>query len=456
MIKGLNKMPSSAVEKRKQALINVAYFALILGLFYLFMNYAFWLLFPFILAFFVAALIQRPTNFIVRKTPLRKGIVSAVFVILIVIVAGFIISLIGIKLVNELREFLSFVGAKLNAIPNILALVEEKLIRFVSFLPKSLEETVTNSIKEFMDSITKTAPESTAALANGAANIIANTVPESTTAIAGAIPESTTAIANAADVAREDMTVSLGGLLSKFNFSMLSAPASGVWSTAKQIPTVIISIVVGIVACCFMTADYDRISNFIKRQFPMEKRVALSTTKGLFYSTMGKLFKSYLTIIAITAIEVIIGLNVLRLIGVYQSEYIFSIAITVALVDIIPIMGTGTILVPWALYCFLAGNIGQGIGIAVMYAVITVIRQVIEPKLVAANLGLPPIVTIIGMFIGLQLFGFIGLFIVPLVIIMLKLLNDQGIVHIWKIKDTAAEPPAESKKTTPESEKTPG
>ncbi|MCL2509143.1 MAG: AI-2E family transporter [Oscillospiraceae bacterium] len=411
-------MPSNAIEKRRHILINAAYFALILGLFYLFMKYAFWLLFPFLLAFLIASLIQRPTNFIVRKTPLKKGLVSAVFVILIVIVAGFIISLIGIKLVSELKGFLAFLGEKLKSIPNIMELIEEKLISFVAFLPDSLEKTVVNSITEFMDSITHSATGGgaeaalgSAAIMEGGADLVQN---------------------GAAGAAREDATLSLGGLLSKFNFSMLSTPFSGVWSTAKQIPSILIAIVVGIVACFFMSADYDRISNFVKRQISPEKRLALSTAKGLFYSSMGKLIRSYMTILAITAIEMIIGLNVLRLVGVYQSEYIFSIAITVALVDIIPILGTGTILVPWALYCFLAGNIGQGIGLAVMYAVITVVRQILEPKLLAANLGLPPIVTIFGMFIGLQLFGFIGLFIVPIVIIMVKLMNDQGILHIWK------------------------
>lgn len=74
----------------------------------------------------------------------------------------------------------------------------------------------------------------------------------------------------------------------------------------------------------------------------------------------------------------------------------------------------------------------MGIGLLVLYACITVIRQVIEPKIVASNLGIPPIVSIMGMYIGLQLFGVIGLFLMPITITVIKVLNDEGVVRIWK------------------------
>ena len=106
--------------------------------------------------------------------------------------------------------------------------------------------------------------------------------------------------------------------------------------------------------------------------------------------------------------------------------------------DAVPVLGTGTILIPWAIISFIMGNIGLGIGLIVLYGVITVIRQIIEPKLVAANLGLPPIVTIMCMYIGLQLFSVVGIFIMPLLVTMVKLLNDRGILHIWKTKSQAA------------------
>ena len=89
-------------------------------------------------------------------------------------------------------------------------------------------------------------------------------------------------------------------------------------------------------------------------------------------------------------------------------------------------------LIPWSAYSFITGNIGLGIGLAVIYVVVFVIRQVIEPKLVAGQLGLSPIVTIAALYFGLKLYGVIGMFVTPVFIIMLKLLNDEGIIHLWK------------------------
>ena len=108
------------------------------------------------------------------------------------------------------------------------------------------------------------------------------------------------------------------------------------------------------------------------------------------------------------------------------------IAIVTSIVDIIPILGTGTILLPWLAYSFIVGNYAMGIGLLVMYIVISVIRQIIEPKFVAGQLGLPPFVTITALYLGLKIFGVLGMIIMPVIIVMLKLLNDEGIIHLWK------------------------
>ena len=105
---------------------------------------------------------------------------------------------------------------------------------------------------------------------------------------------------------------------------------------------------------------------------------------------MGKLVKSYALIMLITFAEMSIGLSVLKVIGAYKSGYIFIIAIITAIVDILPVLGTGTVVIPWAVFSLINGSYGLGIGLIVIYACITVIRQIIEPKIVASNLGIPP------------------------------------------------------------------
>ena len=97
--------------------------------------------------------------------------------------------------------------------------------------------------------------------------------------------------------------------------------------------------------------------------------------------------------------------------------------------------GTGTVLVPWAVVSLFNGNIGLGIGLLVIYGLITVIRQILEPRLVAMNVGLPPIVTLAGMYLGLQLFGVVGLFALPITFVMVKVLNEEGIIHVWTARN---------------------
>ena len=121
---------------------------------------------------------------------------------------------------------------------------------------------------------------------------------------------------------------------------------------------------------------------------------------------------------------------ILKLLNIYNGGYILIIAILTAIVDIVPVLGTGTIVIPWAVYNLFVGNYALAIGLFALYIIITVIRQIIEPKLVATQLGLPAFLIITSMFIGSQIFGVMGIFILPITILTLKLLNDEGIINI--------------------------
>ncbi|MBO4537465.1 MAG: AI-2E family transporter, partial [Erysipelotrichaceae bacterium] len=120
------------------------------------------------------------------------------------------------------------------------------------------------------------------------------------------------------------------------------------------------------------------------------------------------LIRSYGIIILLTCVELTIGFLVL---GIGSP---FTLGLIVSLVDILPILGTGTVLIPWGIILLILGNM-KGIGILVLYLIITVIRQFVEPRLVGANLGLSPIVSLVVMVIGLQLFGLPGMIGLPLV-----------------------------------------
>jgi predicted PurR-regulated permease PerM len=88
-------------------------------------------------------------------------------------------------------------------------------------------------------------------------------------------------------------------------------------------------------------------------------------------------------------------------------------------------------MVPWAVISFFNGNYGLGIGLLVLYAAVTVIRQILEPKLVSMNVGMHPVITLMGMYLGVQLFGVMGIFTLPITFFLVKALNDEGIIHLW-------------------------
>jgi len=198
------------------------------------------------------------------------------------------------------------------------------------------------------------------------------------------------------------------------------------------VPLMVVGVLLTVIATIFTATDYDRLVGFIRRQLPEDKRGALSLAKRTIGSSVSKLLKSYLTIMFITFVEMWISLGIAKAVGVYDGNYVVAIALITAVVDILPVLGTGSVVIPWAIVSFATGKVGLGIWLLVTYAVITVARQILEPKLVAGNLGLPPVLTLCAMYVGVQLFGFVGLFLLPISLMLIKVLNDQGVLHLWK------------------------
>ncbi|SMO33803.1 sporulation integral membrane protein YtvI [Melghirimyces algeriensis] len=136
--------------------------------------------------------------------------------------------------------------------------------------------------------------------------------------------------------------------------------------------------------------------------------------------------RAQLTLVFITGMIVWIGLTIA---GV---EYALTLALIIGGVDLLPYLGVGVVMVPWSGYLFLSGNIPFGLGIAILYVVIVTVRQFIEPKLVATNIGLDPLFTLVALFVGLKLIGVFGLILGPVAGIILMALHRAGVfVDLW-------------------------
>lgn len=387
-------MFSVQLSKRSQIhlgrLIDVAYYLMILAAFYLFIRYAFWLVFPFLFSFFVAAVLQKPMIFAHQKIRLKKSFTAVALVLLFYVLVAVVIALIGVRLWNSASGFMDYLMEQARDLPRIAKGLQARILDLIRWLPDSAELRVEQWLGNFHTSLFEGV---------------------------GADGEPLGAF---------------GSVMSHVDLQWFRAPVSGIMSTAARIPSAIVAVVVTIISSFFITASYDSIAGFIKRQLGPEKSKGLSISKRIIFQSLNKLLRSYAIIMGVTFGELWLGLLLLRLIGAYEGGYIISIAAVTALVDILPVLGTAFVLVPWSIYSLIMGNIGMGAGLLILLGVITVVRQVLEPKIIASNLGLPPIAIIAGMYIGLQLFGFIGIFLVPVLLILVKLLNDEGVVHIWK------------------------
>lgn len=372
------------VAKRRDFLIDLVYVMAIIGLVYVFFKYCFSIAAPFLLSFFFAVILQRPLGWLDKKTKNKMhSFWSIVLVLLCVaIILGPVISIIA-ALFREVGNFISFLGEQLNDLPTFLVTLQNEILKAIKFLPDSIYTSVSESITQFFG------------------NLI------------------------------NDFDVSKLGINMSSITSGLSNGISGVYSVVKNIPSILISVVIGVIAWILFTKDYKKVVKFIKLQLPDKHKNLLSETKKIFSSTILKMCRAYGLIMFITFCENFLGLTILNLIGVMKNSYVFVIAICIAVFDILPVAGSGGILIPWSLIALVTGNVGQCVGLLILYAVITVIRQYIEPKIVGDSLGVNPLVTLAGLYFGLKLFGFMGMFIVPICVMTLKAFNDAGRIHLY-------------------------
>lgn len=183
-------------------------------------------------------------------------------------------------------------------------------------------------------------------------------------------------------------------------------------TVVSTLPNILLVSLVTIIACFYFALDLDIVNDKIKEFLPNKIVNILSSFKRRFVSGFKKYLKAYLLIFCITFAELFVGFLIL---GV---NYSLVLAFLISIIDFLPVFGTGVILLPWGIVLLLMKNYFLGIGILLLLIIMTVVRQVIEPKIVGKSLGVHPILSLVTLYVGFQLFGIVGMIFLPIVTII--------------------------------------
>ncbi len=197
-----------------------------------------------------------------------------------------------------------------------------------------------------------------------------------------------------------------------------------------SIPSIAICIGITVIALYFICVDKIYILDQIEHHLPRLWVKKISIHLKELIQTLGGYLKAEATLILVSFVISLIGLYILQIVG-FNIQYPLLMALFIGFVDALPILGSGTVMIPWAIICALNGDINLGIAIIVLLIIMSVVRQVLEPKWVSKNIGVHPIFTLIAMYTGFKVIGIIGLLVGPIVLIIVKNifsnLIDQGV-----------------------------
>jgi sporulation integral membrane protein YtvI len=225
------------------------------------------------------------------------------------------------------------------------------------------------------------------------------------------------------DMVQSDrMMEQVGKVLSELSGTLIS----GVSDFAAKIPGICMKALIAVIATIFMEIEIHPVLGFLKRQLPARWQEMLQRGKKTTVATIWKCVLAYVVIFGMTYLELALGFALLKVEGA------FVIALIIAVLDILPVLGTGTVLIPWSIIAFSTGNLRMGSGVLLLYLFITIVRNIVEPKLVGRQMGLSPVVMLPCMLLGLQFFGIAGLIGLPLIVAFLKNLNDRDIIQVFR------------------------
>ncbi|GIO04309.1 sporulation integral membrane protein YtvI [Brevibacillus reuszeri] len=334
------------------------------------------LLYPFLIALVIALIINRPVTFITKKFKIPKWLSVTIALLLLMLLAVGVVTLVVTETVVEIGE------------------LAKRLPGFASELSEYLQRTIS---QEFLLGVY-----------NQIQWMYSQLDPDFQLKVNNTIGSGITSITHAG----QDLVV-------KF--------LNGLKNLLVSLPNMATVSVISLMGAFFISKDFHLWESRFRRLLPNGVNNRLDQIFRDLRGALVGFIKAQLTLISLTAAIVIIGLLIMRV------EYAITIGLLTGLVDLLPYLGTGTVFIPWIVYLFFKGNYSMVIGLSILYAVVLIFRQIIEPKVVAESVGLDPLLTLVALFVGLQLFGFLGLIIGPVSLVLINALVKANVfTDVWK------------------------
>lgn len=195
---------------------------------------------------------------------------------------------------------------------------------------------------------------------------------------------------------------------------LLTSVIQGLINFLSSLPELFIVVIITLVATFFFSRDKEAIIATLYCFLPLAWARSIESIGYSVGRAIIGVLRAEILLISLQIIQTVIGLLILNV------DYALTLAFLIGLADILPIVGPGTIYIPWAVWEFIQGKYGLGVALLVLYSFIILLRQILQPKLIAVNLGLHPLTALIALYAGLKLLGIAGLIIGPLTVVVFK------------------------------------
>jgi sporulation integral membrane protein YtvI len=212
------------------------------------------------------------------------------------------------------------------------------------------------------------------------------------------------------------ITDALRGIISDLSSSL----ASGIGSVASFLPKAFLFLVATLISLVYFALDLEGINEKVKSVLPPQWGRVLSAAREQMLSVGVRYVFSYFLVMLITFSVMLVGFFILRV----GHPVLF--ALLIAFFDLFPIIGVGTVIIPWAIVEIILGNTARGIGLLVLFVVNELIRQFSEPRIVGKNLNVHPLFTLVLIYTSIALFGFKGIFLVPIFVALASLFTPSS------------------------------